>query len=142
MLRIDAGQLASAIIVVGGFRLLEQNSLVHAGGCYFAGDRIAADVTRHKCPGPQVVGRRPVSDMSGKSRLRGQDVWTPSLSAFDRNEKKYKKSQLLIIDPSPVSQVDQRTARGFSMVNVLSVSTSGTAGKVAQPSNWHQRNLG
>jgi hypothetical protein len=46
MLRIDAGQLAPTIIVIGGLGLLEQNFLIRACGAYFAGDRIAGDVTR------------------------------------------------------------------------------------------------
>jgi hypothetical protein len=87
LMRIDAAQLAPAIIVIGGFCLLEQNLLVHAGGCYFAGNRIAADVTRCECSSLQVVGRRPVTDVSWKSGLRGEGIRTPSLGAFDRKEK-------------------------------------------------------
>jgi hypothetical protein len=87
LMRIDAAQLAPAIIVIGGFCLLEQNFLVRAGGRYFSGDRIAANVTRCKCSSLQVVGRRPVTDVSGKSGLRGEGIRTPSLGAFDRKEK-------------------------------------------------------
>ena len=87
LMRIGAAQLAPTVIVIGGFRLLEQNFLVRAGGRYFTGDRIAADVTRCKCSSLQVVGRRPVTDVSGKSGLRGEGIRTPSLGAFDRKEK-------------------------------------------------------
>ena len=45
-MRLDTGQLAPTIIGIGGLRLLEQNFLVRAGGCYFARDGIAADMTR------------------------------------------------------------------------------------------------